>query len=83
MRHLRWCRRLSDQPGCSVGPGRLCGSSGAPVFGAGQHAFTTIKPAPTIASVPAEMTPAVAGEEAPPAPEVNQSGLLLPTPSGN
>ncbi|WP_165231981.1 hypothetical protein [Aquisphaera insulae] len=55
----------------------------APVYGAGQHAFKAVKPAPTIASVPAEMTPAVAGEEAPPAPEVNQSGLLLPTPAGN
>ncbi len=61
-------------------------SAPAPVYGAGQHAYKTFKPAPTIASVPAEMTPAVAGEEAPPAPEVketSQSGLLLPTPSGN
>ncbi|QEH35742.1 hypothetical protein OJF2_42990 [Aquisphaera giovannonii] len=55
----------------------------APVYGAGQHAFKAVKPAPTIASVPAEMTPAVAGEEAPPAPEVNGGGLLLPTPAGN
>jgi hypothetical protein len=52
------------------------------VFGAGQHAFQAAKPAPAIASVPAEMTST--GEEAPPAPEVKGSnGLLLPTPSGN
>ena len=55
----------------------------APIYGVGQHAYRAAKPAPTIASVPAEMTPAVAGEEAPPAPEVRSSGLLLPTPSGN
>jgi hypothetical protein len=56
----------------------------APVYGAGQHTYRTTKPVPTIASVPAEMTPAVAGEEAPPAPEVRETGgLLLPTPSGN
>jgi hypothetical protein len=54
----------------------------APVYGVGQHTYRAAKPAPTIASVPAEMTPAVAGEEAPPAPEVRESGLLLPTPSG-
>ncbi len=65
------------------GQGGYAAPQAAPVFGAGQHAYDTVKPAPTIASVPAEMTPAVAGEEAPPAPEVNQSGLLLPTPSGN
>jgi len=62
------------------------------IFGAGQHAFLPAKPATSIASVPAEMTPAVAGgEEAPPAPEVRETsaiggpngGLLLPTPSGN
>jgi hypothetical protein len=62
------------------------------VFGAGQHAFQPAKPATSIASVPAEMTPAVpGGEEAPPAPEVKETsaigapsgGLLLPTPSGN
>jgi hypothetical protein len=53
----------------------------APVYGAGQHTFRP-STTPTIASVPAEMAPAIAGEEAPPAPEV-QSGLLLPTPSGN
>lgn len=51
---------------------------------AGQHAYKAVRPAPTIASVPAEMTPAVAGDEAPPAPEVKEtSGLLLPTPAGN
>jgi hypothetical protein len=62
------------------------------VFGAGQHAFLPAKPATSIASVPAEMTPAIpGGEEAPPAPEVKETsaigaptgGLLLPTPSGN
>ena len=65
------------------GQGGYAAPQAAPIFGAGQHAYNLVKPAPTIASVPAEMTPAVAGEEAPPAPEVNQSGLLLPTPSGN
>ena len=65
------------------GQGGYAAPQAAPVFGAGQHTYNAVKPAPTIASVPAEMTPAVAGEEAPPAPEVNQSGLLLPTPSGN
>jgi hypothetical protein len=62
------------------------------VYGAGQHAFQPAKPATSIASVPAEMTPAVpGGEEAPPAPEVKETsaigaptgGLLLPTPAGN
>jgi hypothetical protein len=65
------------------GQGGYAAPQAAPVYGVGQHAFKAVKPAPTIASVPAEMTPAVAGEEAPPAPEVNQSGLLLPTPAGN
>lgn len=65
------------------GQGGYAAPQAAPVFGAGQHAFNTYNTAPTVASVPAEMAPAVAGEEAPPAPEVNQSGLLLPTPSGN
>ena len=56
----------------------------APVYGAGQHTYQPAKPAATIASVPAEMTPAIAGDEAPPAPEVKEtSGLLLPAPSGN
>ncbi|APW62116.1 hypothetical protein [Paludisphaera borealis] len=56
----------------------------APAYGAGQHAYQASKPAPTIASVPAEMSPAFPGEEAPPAPEVKTSGgLLLPTPAGN
>jgi len=63
-----------------------------PAFGAGQHAFLPAKPATSIASVPAEMTPAAAGgEEAPPAPAVRETseirsptgGLLLPTPSGD
>jgi hypothetical protein len=68
------------------GQGGWSAPQSAPVYGAGQHAFRAGKPAPSIASVPAEMTPAIAGEEAPPAPEVketSQSGLLLPTPSGN
>jgi hypothetical protein len=58
----------------------------APTYGAGQHAYRPARTTPTIASVPAEMTPAIAGEEVPPAPEVKQSsssGLLLPTPAGN
>ena len=56
----------------------------APAYGAGQHAYQVSKPAPTIASAPAEMTPDFGAEEAPPAPEVKSSGgLLLPTPAGN
>jgi hypothetical protein len=64
----------------------------APVYGASQQAYRGLKPAASIASAPAEMTPAIAtGEEAPPAPEVRgtsataaqNGGLLLPTPSGN
>jgi hypothetical protein len=62
------------------------------VYGAGQRAFIPARSTTAIASVPTEMTPATpAGEEVPPAPEVNketsatgsQNGLLLPTPSGN
>ena len=89
----RCCSGLCDWSGCSLGPGRLCRSLGpgcyaapqaAPVYGAGQHTYQPAKPAATIASVPAEMTPAIAGDEAPPAPEVKEtSGLLLPAPSGN
>jgi hypothetical protein len=58
----------------------------APIYGAGQHAYKAAKPTTTIASVPSDLTPAIPGEEAPPAPEVKEtsaSGLLLPTPSGN
>ena len=69
-----------------TGQGGYGAPQAAPIYGAGQHAYKAVKPATTIASVPAEMTPAIAGEEAPPAPEVKettQSGLLLPTPSGN
>jgi hypothetical protein len=67
------------------------GASGQ-AYGAGQHAYLPAKPATSLAAVPAEMTPAIAGgEEAPPAPEVRETsaigspngGLLLPTPSGN
>jgi hypothetical protein len=68
------------------GQGGFAAPQAAPIYGAGQHAYRSAKPAPTIASVPAEMTPAIAGEEVPPAPEVKQttqSGLLLPTPAGN
>ncbi len=66
------------------GQGGYAAPQAAPIFGAGQHAYQPGKPAATIASVPAEMTPALAGDEAPPAPEVREtSGLLLPTPSGN
>ena len=72
----------SGQGGYAAPSGQ--GGYAAPVYGAGQHTYRTAKPAPTIASVPSEMTPAIAGEEAPPAPEVREtSGLLLPTPSGN
>jgi hypothetical protein len=58
------------------------------VYGAGQKAaFLPARSTTSIASVPAEMTPAISGgEEVPPAPEVRgttgtPSGLLLP--SGN
>jgi hypothetical protein len=61
------------------------------VYGAGQRAFIPARSTTSIASVPAEMTPAApGGEEVPPAPEVkgttatgSQGGLLLPTPAGN
>ncbi|MDG3006010.1 hypothetical protein [Paludisphaera mucosa] len=53
----------------------------APIYGVGQHAYNS-KPAATVASVPAEITPSLTGEEAPPAPEVKTGGLLLPTPAG-
>jgi hypothetical protein len=64
------------------------GQYGAPVYGAGQRAFIPARSTTSIASAPAEMTPAIAGgEDVPPAPEVkatgSQGGLLLPTPSGN
>jgi hypothetical protein len=92
-----WC--LQKHNGCD-GPVYATGQAGAApsgqyaapqAYGAGQHAFLPAKPATSIASVPAEMTPAIAGgEEAPPAPEVRETsaigganGLLLPTPSGN
>ena len=66
------------------GQGGYAAPQAAPVYGAGQHTYQPAKPAATIASVPAEMTPAIAGDEAPPAPEVKEtSGLLLPAPSGN
>jgi len=66
------------------GQGGYAAPQAAPVYGAGQHTYQSVKPAATIASVPAEMTPAIAGDEAPPAPEVKEtSGLLLPTPPGN
>jgi hypothetical protein len=59
--------------------------------GVGQRGFLPSRSTTSIASVPAEMTPATpVGEEVPPAPEVKESsatgsqgGLLLPTPSGN
>jgi len=72
--------------------GQYGGAYGAPqVYGAGQRAFLPSRSSTSIASAPAEMTPATpSGEEVPPAPEVkessangSQSGLLLPTPSGN
>src|SRR5271157_381530 len=69
-----------------TGQGGYAAPQVAPIYGAGQHAYKAAKPTATIASVPSDMTPAIAGEEAPPAPEVKEtstSGLLLPTPSGN
>jgi hypothetical protein len=56
------------------------------VYGAGQRAFIPARSTTSIASAPAEMTPAGnGGEEVPPAPEVkapsSPGGLLLPTPS--
>jgi len=72
--------------------GQYGGAYAAPqVYGAGQRAFLPARPSTAIASVPAEMTPAITGgEEVPPAPEVKETsangsrgGLLLPTPSGN
>ena len=59
------------------------GQYGAPVYGATQRsAFLPSRGATSIASVPAEMTPAApGGEEVPPAPEVRgmSGGLLLPS----
>jgi hypothetical protein len=74
--------------------GQGFGGASGQVYGAGQHTFQPSRPATSIASVPpAEMTPAgvIGGEEAPPAPAVNETsaigssngGLLLPAPSGN
>ena len=100
-RHTVWrrCTRRA-RAGCSFWPGRDAPSGQgytpttypAPqVYGAGQHAFQAAKPAPSIASVPAELTqPTIGGEEAPPAPEVRgnstnvpqNGGLLLPSGSG-
>ena len=80
----------ATRPGrdCSLWPGRRCSVRGQyGVYGAGQHAFQAAQACDSIASAPAEMTPAIVpGEEAPPAPEVSTtrgSGLLLPTPAGN
>jgi len=94
-----WCfvHNNKGDHGCAgAAPVYATGQGGAApsgqVYGAAQHAFQPAKPATSIASVPAEMTPAFAGgEEAPPAPEVKETsaigapngGLLLPTPSGN
>jgi hypothetical protein len=97
-----WCweypNKCDGHNGCdgAVGGVYPTGQGGAApsgqVYGAAQHAFQPAKSATSIASVPAEMTPAFrGGEEAPPAPEVKETsaigsangGLLLPTPSGN
>ncbi len=73
-------------PGCHAAP-QVYGAGQA--YGAGQHTFIPARSTTSIASMPAEMTPApVGGEEVPPAPEVKgtsgtQGGLLLPSPSGN
>jgi len=72
--------------GAPSGQGGYAAPQGSPIYGAGQHTYRSARTTPSIASVPAEMTPALAGEEVPPAPEVKQSsssGLLLPTPAGN
>jgi hypothetical protein len=71
--------------GQSVYPAGQGAPVGAPVYGASQQAYRGLKPAASIASAPAEMTPAgvATGEEAPPAPAAPNGGLLLPTPSGN
>jgi hypothetical protein len=62
------------------------------VFGGSQRSFQAARPAPSIASVPAELTqPTIGAEEAPPAPQApgnstivpQNGGLLLPTGSGN
>ena len=70
------------------GQGAAASGQYSQIYGAGQHAFRAARPATSIASAPAEMTPAIVpGEEAPPAPEVggttSRGGLLLPTPAGN
>jgi hypothetical protein len=92
-----WCiehPNRCNNNGCDAvyATGQAGAAPSGQVYGAGQHAFLPAKPATSIASVPAEMTPAfTGGEEAPPAPEVREtsaigsshSGLLLPTPSGN
>ena len=95
LQHLRHGRPgVRDRPGRRrpVGPVRVARrASMRPrgVYGAGQRAFMPARSTTSIASVPAEMTPAApGGEEVPPAPEVKgttgtQGGLLLPTPSGN
>src|SRR5262249_60807083 len=101
-RHTRGGARVYP-PGRGVAPSGQCaapwGQWSAPsgqypppaVCGAGQRAFLPARSSTSVASVPAEMTPAApSGEEVPPAPEVKESsatgargGLLLPTPSGN
>jgi hypothetical protein len=82
----------SGQYGGASGQYGGAGGYAAPqVYGAGQRAFIPARSTTSIASVPAEMTPAApGGEEVPPAPEVkgttatgSHGGLLLPTPAGN
>ncbi len=90
--HAPKCGTAGCDPVYATGQGGAApsGQGAAPtgqIYGAGQHAFTYGRPATSIASAPAEMTPAIVpGEEAPPAPEVggtSRGGLLLPTPAGN
>jgi hypothetical protein len=90
--HAPKCGSAGCDPVYATGQGGVAPSgqgaaASGQVYGAGQHAFTYGRPATSIASAPAEMTPAIVpGEEAPPAPEVggsNRGGLLLPTPAGN
>ena len=77
LQHLRrWRPGVRDRSGRRrpVGPvsrPRRASTAAPQVYGAGQRAFIPARSTTSIASVPAEMTPAaVGGEEVPPAPEV-------------
>jgi hypothetical protein len=94
LQHAPKCGNNGCDPVYATGQGGIAPSgqgAAAPsgqyggAYGAGQHAFQGAKPSTSIATAPAEMTPAIVnGDEAPPAPEVSTTrGLLLPTPAGN